>query len=170
MVIIESERLLLREFEVSDSGALMHIWGDATVMKHCGGAVLDASIICEVIEANRRNYSANGYAVFAAVQKSDGTVVGAVGCKPEADDTRHGELIYHFSEAVWGKGYASEAVAAYLQWAADAQCLHYISASAVPENTASIRILEKNGFVQNGFVQFEDTGFVPEPFYELHFA
>ncbi len=168
MVIIESERLLLRELEASDTEALAHIWGDNEVMKYCGGGELDTNIIHEVIEANQKKYRAYGYAVFAIVVKPDGVLVGAAGCKPEEADPRRGELIYHFNKAVWGKGYASEAVAAYLKWAAETGCIDYISASAMSENAASLRILEKNGFKQNGFVQFEDTGFVPEPFYERY--
>lgn len=167
MVIIESERLLLREFEEADAAALAHVWGDAEVMQYCGGAVADPAIIPVIIEANQKKYRDYGYAVFAVVQKSDGVLVGAAGCKPEEANPRRGELIYHFGKAVWGKGYASEAVAAYLSWAVNAKCMDYISASALSENAASLRILEKNGFTQNGFVQFEDTGFVPEPFFEL---
>ena len=170
MVITESERLILRELELSDIDVLAGIWGNANVMKYCGGTTLDTDTSREVIEANRRNYLAYGYAVFAVVQKPDGALVGTAGCKPDKDNPRRGELIYHFREAVWGKGYASEAVAAYLCWVCDNQNMDYISASVVPDNVASIRILEKSGFIQNGFVQFEDTGFIPEPFFERHFT
>jgi RimJ/RimL family protein N-acetyltransferase len=167
MVIIESERLILRELDMSDETALAAVWGDAEVMKRCGGA-LSADIIRKVIRINRENCRMHGYAVFAVVQKSDGALIGAAGCKPDADNPRRAELIYHFGQAYWGRGYASEAVSAYLQWASDSHCMDDIFASALSDNTASIRILEKNGFVQNSFVQYEDTGFVPEPFYERH--
>ena len=169
MVITESERLVLRELELSDVGVLAGIWGDAHVMKYCGGTTLDADFSREVIEANRKNYCAYGYAVFAVVQKSDGTLIGTMGCKPDKAIPRRGELIYHFSEAVWGKGFASEAVASYLLWVCDNHNMDYINASVIPDNAASIRVLEKSGFVQNGFVQFEDTGFISEPFFERYF-
>ncbi|MEL7604380.1 MAG: GNAT family N-acetyltransferase [Bacillota bacterium] len=167
MVIVESERLILREFNETDAQALAHIWGDREVMKHCGGAIDDA-IIRRVILINREKYRAHGYAVFAVLQKPDGALIGITGCKPDETSPRRGELIYHFCQPVWGKGYASEAVAAYLRWVREQRCMDTISASAVPDNDASIRVLQKNGFTQNGFVQFEDTGFVPEPFFELH--
>jgi len=167
MVITESERLILREFEAADVEALAHIWGDPEVMKHCGGVIND-DIIRKVIRINRENYRKHGYAVFAVAEKPDGVLIGIAGCKPDEADPRCGELIYHFRQSVWGKGYSSKAIAAYLSWIREQRCMDYISASAVPDNAASIRILHKNGFTQNGFVQFEDTGFVPEPFFELH--
>lgn len=167
MDITESERLVLREFEESDETALLNIWGSAEVMKHCGGAAR-MDIIRKVIRIDRENFQRVGYAVFAVVEKNSRELVGAVGCKPSAENPRRGELIYHFCVTAWGKGYGSEAVAAYLRWAEETKCMEYVFASALPENTASIRILEKSGFVQNGFVQFKDTGFVPEPFYELN--
>ena len=92
--------------------------------------------------------------------------MGAAGCKPDPEGPRRGELIYHFRSDTWGQGFASEAVAAYLKWMDGARCLDSISASAMSDNAASLRILQKNGFVQKGFVQFEDTGNVPEPYFE----
>lgn len=168
MLITESERLVLRELETLDGDALASIWGNGRVMQHCGGA-LSADTISRVIQTNRQNCRTHGYAVFAAIQKADGALIGVVGCKPDAADPRRGEMIYHFGEPDWGKGFASEAVAAYLNWASAARNLDCVYASAVPDNIASIRVLQKNGFVQNGFVRFEDTGFVSEPFYERHF-
>lgn len=167
MVITETKRLALRELEETDIDALMRVWGDHVVMKRCGGAA-DAQTIGQVIGINRENYRTHGYAVFAVVQKADSELIGAVGCKPDENNPHRAELIYHFVQKVWGQGFASEAAEAFLHWVEGTRRLDYISASALPDNAASIRILEKNGFIQNGTVQFEDTGFVPEPLYERH--
>ncbi len=163
--IAETERLGLRGFTSEDEAALLQIWGNAEVMCLCGGGI-DAELIRGMISVNLHNYREHGFAVFAVVRKADGVLVGAAGCKPDPEDSRCGELIYHFRSDTWGQGFASEAVAAYLAWLDGTRRLDRVAASALPGNAASLRILQKNGFIQKGFVQFEDTGYVPEPYFE----
>ena len=43
----------------------------------------------------------------------------------------------------------------------------YIYASVHPDNQASLNMTKKCGLVQCGFRQYEDTGFVDEPYFEL---
>ena len=57
---------------------------------------------------------------------------------------------YCFDEPAWGKGYASEAVHAMLQWAYSALDLNRVEAELDTRNAASARVLEKLGFEREG--------------------
>lgn len=57
---------------------------------------------------------------------------------------------YCFDEPVWGKGYATEAVRAMLQWAYGALDLNRVEAELDTRNAASARVLEKLGFEREG--------------------
>jgi len=57
---------------------------------------------------------------------------------------------YCFHEAAWGKGYATEAVLAMLQWAYESLDLNRVEAELDTRNGASARVLEKLGFVREG--------------------
>jgi RimJ/RimL family protein N-acetyltransferase len=73
----------------------------------------------------------------------DGEVAGSIGCW-EADDHRF--VGYWIGREFWGRGLATRAVAE-LADMVEARPLH---AHVVSSNVASIRVLEKNGFVEVG--------------------
>lgn len=58
---------------------------------------------------------------------------------------------YWMGEGFAGQGYMSEAVAAILPFAFDTLGLHRLHAAFMPHNAASRRVLEKNGFAEEGF-------------------
>ena len=62
-------------------------------------------------------------------------------------------LGYWMGQAYAGKGIMSEAVGTCLPFAFDTLTLHRIHAAFLPGNTASRRVLEKNGFVEEGFAE-----------------
>ena len=67
---------------------------------------------------------------------------------PENNET---EIGYGIDEQHRNKGYASEAVKALTEWAfSNSGELYFVTAQADPENTSSIRVLQKNGFVPAG--------------------
>jgi len=169
MVIAESERLVLRLMEPGDVEDLKRIWCDKETMQYCGSPVKEERVK-EIIEEDRTAYEKYGYAVFGAALKKSGRLIGICGCKPDEKDPRRCELIYHFAKANWGKGYATEAALCLIAWAKRKGVADRLYASAMPQNTSSIKVLQKCGFIQKGFVQFEDTGFVDEPYFEMELA
>jgi ribosomal-protein-alanine N-acetyltransferase len=57
---------------------------------------------------------------------------------------------YWLGEPFWGRGIMTEAVAGFTHWAFDAFDLQRIFAEPFAGNTASVRVLEKAGFVCEG--------------------
>lgn len=65
----------------------------------------------------------------------------------------HANLGYWMSAEAAGKGYMSRAVGLVLPFAFDRLGLKRVHAACLPHNAASIRVLEKNGFVKEGFAE-----------------
>ncbi|GLQ52918.1 GNAT family N-acetyltransferase [Devosia nitrariae] len=62
-------------------------------------------------------------------------------------------LGYWMGQPHAGRGLMTEAVATVIPFAFDTLDLHRIHAAFLPDNTASRRVLEKNGFVEEGFAK-----------------
>jgi RimJ/RimL family protein N-acetyltransferase len=78
----------------------------------------------------------------------DGSAVGSIGIHRQVDIYRKSaELGYWLGEEYWGKGIASEAANAMVQYAFNHFDINRIYASVFERNKASMRVLEKCGFV-----------------------
>lgn len=76
-----------------------------------------------------------------------GRMVGMLGV-PGVSSPGIAEIGYVYDESVWGRGYATEALTAYMSVYWDhAKSINAVVAMVDPENTPSIKVLEKCGFV-----------------------
>lgn len=162
-VIIETDRLQLCVFYDEYLEASKSFWGDEEVMYLFSGATPE-DLLIKIIPGYRKCHEANGISVYAVKELETNIVVGAAGFNI-SNSLETVELIYHFSKASWGKGYATEAAKACLEIAKNHGSIKYITASADPQNESSIRILEKIGFTNKGLKYYEDTD-QEEPIYE----
>jgi RimJ/RimL family protein N-acetyltransferase len=78
------------------------------------------------------------------------TLVGGVGACGLPDDDGKIVIGYSLLDQFHGKGYATEALRGFLDWARQNPRLRKVVADTFPHLTASIRVLQKNGFVRCG--------------------
>jgi ribosomal-protein-alanine N-acetyltransferase len=92
-----------------------------------------------------------GSAYEFLIESDEGELVGRVALSSVARGPfQNAHLGYFVDEASTGRGYATEAVRLALEFAfVDAQ-VHRVQAAVTPQNTASIRVLEKLGFREEG--------------------
>lgn len=164
VIVAETQRLYLKVYEEGDIDDMKTFWGDQEVMEHCLGAIPHEHLF-KVQEAYASCHEVNGLSVYAVVEKESGRVVGAAGFNVK-DIQEPVELLYHFAKNVWGKGYATEAATACVEYAKQHPKVKKIYASAAPQNAGSLKILEKIGFDYLGVKWFEDTH-QEEPYYEM---
>lgn len=88
------------------------------------------------------------YAIWM-IELRDGTHVGELCFKGVAPDGAV-EIGYGIDESYEGRGYATEAVSAVTAWASRQEGIKCVEAEAEEDNLASLRVLEKSGFVPNG--------------------
>lgn len=81
----------------------------------------------------------------------DGEVIGVIGVVPKLDIFRHSaEIGYWLGEPFWGRGLATEAVRAIVDYSFDRLDLTRLFAWVFDTNRSSVRVLEKAGFRAEG--------------------
>jgi len=144
---ISTNRLILREFQLADCRDLFEIHGDARTTRYAGGTrTREQSFesLCRMISRLRET----GFGTLALQLKSGKGVIGWAGIQPLLGTDRY-EILYALKPAYWGYGFATEAGAALLEVVFDSMngTLDELYALVFPQNIASIRVLEKLGFV-----------------------
>ena len=114
--ILETERLLLREYVIEDFDALYEILSDEETMRHYP-APFDADRVRRWITWNLDNYEKYGFGLWAVVLKETGELIGDCGVTMQNID---GELLpeigYHIHKKYWHRGFAKEAARAVRDW------------------------------------------------------
>lgn len=157
MIILETERLLLRRFCLADESALRSVFEDPEVMRYGDGAQSTEWIhnwLHECLEAYQKNPDIGAWAV---VEKDRALPIGYCGLfyYPDVCGTPEIEIGYRLARAWWGSGYATEAVTAVRDYGFNKLGLPRLIALIDPKNRASVRVAEKAGMHYENEVMFE---------------
>jgi [ribosomal protein S5]-alanine N-acetyltransferase len=146
MIILETERLILRQFHLFDGDAMNRVFGDPEVMRY-GPGVQSQAWIQDWIRDCLENYQKLGFGPWAVVRKDGSMVIGYAGLFhfPDIDGRPEVEVGYRLARSHWGQGFATEAVASIREYAFHVLCLPRLIALIDPQNAASIRVAEKIG-------------------------
>jgi [ribosomal protein S5]-alanine N-acetyltransferase len=147
--VLLTSRLLLRPFEHDDASALATLFNDPGVaMGICSAPLpfthLHASARILMIRARE----VAGKDFVWAVEDLDGNLIGNLGLSELASGVMR--LGYAYARDQWGKGYATEALIAVLDWAGRQSSIGEIRAEVFHDNPASARVLAKAGFKETG--------------------
>ena len=116
-MILETDRLILRELTGSDFAALYAVLADSDVSRHYP-YTFDEARVQNWIARNRQRYQTDGFGLWAVVRKDTGELIGDCGLTIQ---NIHGqplpEVGYHIRKDHWRQGYGSEAAAACVRWA-----------------------------------------------------
>jgi ribosomal-protein-alanine N-acetyltransferase len=150
-IFIETERLILRELEYTDQSDLFEMDSDPEVHLYIENSpVKSIDEISKVIEMLKKQYAENGIACWAVVDKVTNECVGWAGLKYFRENLNNHvnfyELGYRFKRKYWGKGFATEASAAILDYGFKSLNADKIYAITDPKNVNSKKVLTKLGF------------------------
>lgn len=145
---IETERLIIRPFKLEDIEPSYEMNLDSEVSKYTGdgGVVSIKEIERRITENVFGDYEKYGFGRFAVELKENGQFIGFSGLK-YLDDMNEVDLGYRFMRQYWGKGIATESCKACLDYGLNQLNLKKIIAMVLPDNAASIRVLEKLNFL-----------------------
>lgn len=144
-IILETERLILRKMELFDAAFFFELNADPEVIKYTGdGGFKNLKESEEIIKYVHSQYDKNGYGRWLVAEKETGNPTGWCGLKYH-DDGGFVDLGYRFMKKYWGKGYATEASKASLDYGFNILKLDRIIGRAMQENVASINVLKKMG-------------------------
>ena len=156
MLILETERLLLREFVPEDVDALAAVLSDPETMRYYP-APLDRGGVAAWIERNRRRYADHGHGLWAMVLKSSGDLIGDCGvARQVVDGIDEFEIGYHVRRDLWGQGYAPEAARGCQAYGFDRLDADRLISLIRPENLPSRRVAEKTGLTLWKEVMWKD--------------
>lgn len=164
MRILETDRLILRTLNIDDIDCVMNFWGDIEVMKYCGGAGTREREL-KALQFYINLQKEKGFSPYIVAIKESGKVIGVCGFNPP-NDGYDAEIMYHLAKDYWGRGYATEAAQACIDYARRHTKISRLGASIDPENGASRNVLEKLGFKCIGMKWCEVTN-QEEPYFEL---
>jgi RimJ/RimL family protein N-acetyltransferase len=154
---LETDRLILRAFTLDDVDAAYEMDQDPEVGRYTGeqgvGSIeeMRQRILHNVIG----DYEKYGFGRFAVEEKSSGDFIGFAGLKylPEMDEV---DIGYRFVRRCWGRGIATEAGEAVMNFGWGTLGLKRIIGLVLEGNRASIRVLEKLGLQFEKMIQEED--------------
>lgn len=147
MMVTETERVLIRELESSDTPALSKILGDPSVMEFSSKGALTEADTAKFIEGCRSSYKEQGYGQWALIEKQSGALIGFCGLSnATVDGGEVVEVAYRLAQVQWGKGLASEAARKVLEYGIANCNIESIVGIVSLRHVASIRVLEKIGF------------------------
>lgn len=143
---LETQRLILREFQPEDSSQLAPILANPQVMKFSPTGILSVEQTLMKVNGFINSYKKNGFGKWAIIHKQGNKLIGYCGIAVEqVDNVNEPEIGYRLAPEFWGKGLATEAASAAIQQGFEQFKLPYILGIVEPANTASVRVLEKLG-------------------------
>ncbi|MEO8588629.1 MAG: GNAT family protein [Flavobacteriales bacterium] len=168
--ILATERMVLRELRPSDVEELLLLRSDPLVMRHVPRPLAktteDAASLITLINTT---VAANDAVQWAITLKGHDAFIGLIGFWRMEKEHHLAELGYMLARAHWGKGLMSEAIGTVVDFGFNTLGFHKVEAITRPENAASIRALEKNGFVPEA--HFKENIFWNGAFLDsLHFG
>jgi RimJ/RimL family protein N-acetyltransferase len=142
-----TERLRLRRSRPEDAETIAGYRADPDVGRYQGWERTDAEGIRADIEqmAYRSPGEPGGWVQLSVEERDTGRLVGDVGLSPADAEPGVIKVGYTMAPAFQGRGYATEAVGALVDYAVDKLGADIVRAYASAENTPSIRVAEKVG-------------------------
>lgn len=144
--IIETERLLLRQFTLTDTKFILELVNTPGWLEYIGDRNIKTHEQAKeyLLNGPLKSYEVNGFGLSLVALKSDLTPIGMCGIL-KRDNLENPDIGFSFLPEYTGKGYAFEMASATMAFAKDILQLPSIFAITVPHNTSSIKLLEKIG-------------------------
>ncbi|MEJ7731588.1 MAG: GNAT family N-acetyltransferase [Polyangiaceae bacterium] len=148
---LDTERLTLRAHRREDLAELTALWGDPVVTRYIGGKPNTPEEVWAKLLRMVGHWALVGYGYWVVREKGSDRFVGEVGfgdfrreMDPPFGDMPEGGWV--LSPAVYGQGYASEAVGAALSWLDEVHAPAATACMIDAGNTASARVADKCGY------------------------
>ncbi len=150
----ETDRLLHRAMTPDDAPLFYALNSHPDVMRYTGEPPLGSLEEARDALANYPDFEREGFGRWGCVLKETGELIGFCGLK-RLHDYGVVDVGFRFLPEHWGKGLATEACVASLDFGFNTLGLTSIAAFVLPENAASIRVLEKTGMRHVGSVNYD---------------
>ena len=151
---LQTERLKLRQLSMDDLDFVFQHFSDPRVAQY----LMDEPPLADHDQARAliefyQEPETKSYNRWAIVRKEDQQVVGTIGYHKWARAYCRAEVGYDLSPDCWGQGYMSEALREVIRHGFEGMGLHRIEALVYVGNDASVKLLKRMGFQQEGLLR-----------------
>ncbi len=146
MNIIETERLTLRKLSTADAGFILDLLNQPSFIRYIGDRGVRTLEDAEryILNGPVASYERYGFGLYLTQLKESHIPIGMCGLI-KRDTLEDVDIGFAFLPQFWLKGYAFESASAVLAYARNTLGIKKILGIATPDNTGSIRVLEKIG-------------------------
>jgi len=154
MMVCETERLIIRHFELSDVEYVLKQLNEESFIRYIADKQVRSVMDAENYLKNGpiASYQMHGFGLNMVLLKESGTAIGMCGLV-KREELEHPDLGYAFLPEFWGQGYAAEAANAILDDAIGTHHLAVILGVTLPNNRPSNQLLTKVGFGLSGQIE-----------------
>lgn len=151
--ILTTDRLILRPMTMLDAADLFAVFSDPAVVRFWSAEPwTSVSFAEDSIERALEAYRSQSEVRFGIELAATGALIGTVNLHHIFPQNRRCEIGYALGSPHWGKGYATEALEAAIDYGFHELRLNRIEADIDPRNDASAGVLERMGFRKEGFM------------------
>ena len=146
MVALETERLLLRQFELSDDDFVLRLLNEESFLNFIGdkGVRTHEDARGYLCDGPMASYAAHGFGLFLVAEKNNGKPIGMCGLL-KRNDQEHPDIGFAFLAEHQSQGFAHESAKAVMNFGHGRLKIEIIVAFVNPDNERSIRLLERLG-------------------------
>lgn len=154
--VIETRRLLLRPFEMSDAADVQRLAGDRAIADTTLNIPhpYEQGMAERWIASHQPEFEAGRLCNFAITRGSTGELIGAIGLR-RLEAAEVAELGYWLGVPFWNRGYCTEAAIAVVAFGFEELGLTRVQAHHLLRNPASGRVLVKAGMRREGVARQE---------------
>ncbi|TNF65355.1 MAG: N-acetyltransferase [Gammaproteobacteria bacterium] len=147
MIIVETQRLILRTWQIDDISPMTKVNEDLKVMKYFP-SIGNRDTTAWLIGRLEQHHNDHGFSLYPVILKQTNEMIGFVGLLTvgfQAHFTPAVEIGWRLGSQCWGNGYAPEAAYAMLEFGFNKIGLEKIVSFTVKDNLNSRRVMEKIG-------------------------
>jgi ribosomal-protein-alanine N-acetyltransferase len=150
--VLETDRFTLRALTLDDTADVFRMMSDARVTRYFGMLPMTSpEQAAQRIQAIQTAFRDQAGVRWAIASRPDGQLIGTCGFWRLIKEHFRAEIGYELAPEWWGRGVMTEAVGAALTFGFARMNLHSVEAQIHPANIGSRRVLEKLGFVEEGY-------------------
>ena len=159
MIILKTERLILRLLEKNDKSMIQALLNQASFIENIGDkGVRDLDGALHYISTGPlAMQKALGFSLYCCELKSTGETIGLSGLI-KRDEITHPEIGFAFLSKFFRQGFGFESVSSVINYAKNTLGIEVLQAICNPSNKPSINLLSKTGFVFQKKVMLDSAG------------
>ena len=152
--VLTSPRLVLRETADRDAEAIFEMESDPVAMRYWSRPPMrDISEAIAAIERAKGYFPARDALRWSITRPAEDRMLGHVSLFNFSEQSARADIGYGLARRHWGQGFMNEALAAVIDYAFGPLGLRRLEADIDPRNLASVRALERLGFLHEGLLR-----------------